>query len=528
MDYGAVADGITDDSAAFTAAAAAANCILVPAGTYLKNTQTNISSNQTWILDSATIKQTGTSTIMFSASNVSDWAIIGNGVLQGSGAGGPLSECLMYAAGGKRGRVVNLTCKNSSGWGFKRDPGTFATPRGDMNQYVNCSGYSNYYGMECTAGSGAEYSTWTNCNFTSNTFGAAIEAGNITLSGGNIVDNINGLYLGPGTNHGHGICSGVSINHNTNYNLKADTITNGYVFSGCRFYADSTITGYVWLNASQGISIIGGILDSVIKNDAVAGVNLIVDNLLPSATGQTPPTGSSGAASLVLFNYSASGLWQYNTVGQRFVGAAGATWEVGSTGSNTLDRAIKFTDSVGSIASDFATTPNTVGTSSVVNLYVGGNAASDITQTWNDDQTVKTYNSATQQTTNGAQWIQGQIYESITLSTGGSTTDSATNLLPANSVLIGVTARVTTTIATATDWKLGDATTAGRFTAANSTLTAGTTSVGSVHLTTGIASTTTGMFQAAAAKLRITTTGTPSAGVIRVTVFYSQFVPPTS
>jgi len=128
-------------------------------------------------------------------------------------------------------------------------------------------------------------------------------------------------------------------------------------------------------------------------------------------------------------------------------------------------------------------------------------------------------------TPTGGQWIHGQLSEQITLSTGGTTTDSAANLLPADAVIEAVVARVTTTIATATSWKLGDATTSGRFSAASSSLTAGSTLVGTVHVDqTGAA----GPRQSAAAKLRITTVGTPSAGVVRVTVFYRQFVAPTS
>lgn len=126
---------------------------------------------------------------------------------------------------------------------------------------------------------------------------------------------------------------------------------------------------------------------------------------------------------------------------------------------------------------------------------------------------------------NGAGWIPGQSSELITLSTGGATTDSTANLLPANSIIEAVVARVTTTITTATDWELGDATIAGRFSGANSTMTAGTTQIGTLQADqTG----TSGPRQSSAAKLRITTTGTPGAGAIRVTVFYRTFVPPTN
>lgn len=131
----------------------------------------------------------------------------------------------------------------------------------------------------------------------------------------------------------------------------------------------------------------------------------------------------------------------------------------------------------------------------------------------------------TQNTANGGQWILGQASELLTLSTSGTTTDTAANLLPANSIIESVVARVTTTITTATDWKLGDPTTAGRFAAANATMTAGATSIGTVQADqTGAP----GPRQVAAAKVRVTTTGTPGAGVIRITVFYRQFVAPTS
>lgn len=125
-------------------------------------------------------------------------------------------------------------------------------------------------------------------------------------------------------------------------------------------------------------------------------------------------------------------------------------------------------------------------------------------------------------------WKLRSISESITLSTSGLTTDSSANLLPANSIIEAVVARVTTTITTTTNWALGDATTAARFAAANSTLVSGTTSVGLAHQQGGISTDATGPVQTAAAKLRITCTGSnPGAGVIRVTVFYRQFVAPT-
>ena len=130
--------------------------------------------------------------------------------------------------------------------------------------------------------------------------------------------------------------------------------------------------------------------------------------------------------------------------------------------------------------------------------------------------------------TKGAQWEKGYSTELLTLSTSGSTTDTAANLLPAGAIIEAVVARVTTTITTATDWKLGDGTTADRFSAAESTLTAGTTKIGLNHHKGGVSTDAAGPTQASAAAVRVTTTGTPGAGAIRITVFWRKFVAPTS
>jgi len=131
---------------------------------------------------------------------------------------------------------------------------------------------------------------------------------------------------------------------------------------------------------------------------------------------------------------------------------------------------------------------------------------------------------------NGSKLIFGVNYEDVTLSTGGATTDTASaNILPAGALILGVNGTVTTTITgTCTGWALGDPTTAARFAASNTTLTQGTVSIGSVHATTGVASATTGLFQSADAKIRITcATGAPSTGKIRLAVTYLKFTAPS-
>lgn len=76
-DFGAVGDGVTDDTAAFVAALAAANFVFVPAGTYVIGTQIDITGNKTISgqrtnangYQSATINFTASSGSLFSATS---------------------------------------------------------------------------------------------------------------------------------------------------------------------------------------------------------------------------------------------------------------------------------------------------------------------------------------------------------------------------------------------------------------------------------------------------------------------------
>lgn len=131
----------------------------------------------------------------------------------------------------------------------------------------------------------------------------------------------------------------------------------------------------------------------------------------------------------------------------------------------------------------------------------------------------------------GGYWERGCHSELIALDTagsGGSVTLSTGYLLPANAIIEAVTARVTTTLVGATDWSLGDESVTTRFADANSALTAGATSVGLNHVDQTNSSPIVGARQPGAGKVTITTTSTPDSGVVRVSVYYSRFVAPTS
>ncbi len=111
--------------------------------------------------------------------------------------------------------------------------------------------------------------------------------------------------------------------------------------------------------------------------------------------------------------------------------------------------------------------------------------------------------------------------EEITLSTSGTTTDSAANLLPATSRILAVGYVVTQTITTAANFQVGVSGTANRFVTTTTGITAGSSGVGLNHIGSAEA-------QAPAAKIRITTNATPGAGKIRVQVHALVFTPPSA
>lgn len=154
--------------------------------------------------------------------------------------------------------------------------------------------------------------------------------------------------------------------------------------------------------------------------------------------------------------------------------------------------------------------------------WQGGTAADPVTDT------------ATFYGTHGEQWVRGYVTELLTLSNAGATTDTTNQLLPAGAIIESVVARVTTTISGGgvANFSIGDdsgsAGTAARFSALTVGLASGSTRIGITHMNGNVSTTALGPTQAAAAKVRITCDATPTAGVIRISVFYRRFVAPTS
>lgn len=202
---------------------------------------------------------------------------------------------------------------------------------------------------------------------------------------------------------------------------------------------------------------------------------------------------------------------------------------------------------IGSGANIETVTPSSVSGCASVNLGVASQGTCQITATFTYSHgrgdVIASGDAGVQEAINdAANNGGGQVYYTcdtgiITLATGATTTTYSqgatgvpggfpatcpTTLMPAGSYIWGVAARVTTAITSAcTGWELGDGTTAARWTANNTGLTAGTSAVNSGNAwSSAIASTTTGIQVTAAKGLVITCAGgNPGAGAIKARIW---------
>lgn len=278
--YGAKMDNATDIGPFVNAMIADGLTPIIPPGQALLNTVVNIVNNGTIILQNPIIR-TDQIIPMFLADSVDDWVILGAAQLLGSVPGGQSAQIGIKSVGCLRYRVENIVAKNMLGHGFLiGHDGTIAN-RGEHGQWNNCAAYGSYVGWEFEDGTSSEYTVLTGCSALLNIRGVVNGAGNTNWNGGNIVDNTIGVELYGGNNDNHGIFSGVNINHNTQRNIEATGVANGYTFDGCHFYASGPVangTGKIVIANSKQFNFNGGTLACPVEvfkgSNTSAGTNV--------------------------------------------------------------------------------------------------------------------------------------------------------------------------------------------------------------------------------------------------------------
>jgi len=275
QDYGAIGDGVTDDTVAIRACFASNNNILLY-GEYKVTDFIEILDNQFIFSNNAIIKRTlaGSSSI-FGSINRFGFQITGKLTLEGDGDGSTIGSAAGISLAGCDGFYLDgITIKNIKGIGLNINPGADVMPRGDGARISNLQFIQNYIGVNTGYSHQAEYHSFININATECGTGLKIQGGNISFSGGNIVDNNIGVYIGGtlGTNNSHGILSGMNINHNT-LNLRVENADLGQSISACHFYGE----------ASSNIEIINS-KGFIFNNCIISGEVSNSDSITPKGT----------------------------------------------------------------------------------------------------------------------------------------------------------------------------------------------------------------------------------------------------
>lgn len=358
------------------------------------------------------------------------------------------------------------------------------------------------------------------CLINGGNFGIQMTGSGVNAANANTIENnsISGV-LGTGISVEQASDGNVFVGNDIeNYTTGLSiTGTGGNVGIGMRFEANTTD---ISLGASSQKNWISTPIITVVVSDSGTGNVVMRGTATAARWGARLGVGADSATDRVV-NISSvgaglAGTLQYGEV-LAIGGTSGATSGVVAHSAQATSAAAAYTQAVAWAHQSRAAS---LGAGSAITRAVGHVM---------EQQTVGTTNAYNEkQGPNGGFWETGVNTELLTLSTGGTTTDTSANLLPAGAVIEAVCCRVTTTITTATNWSVGDPTTAARFSAANATLVSGTTSIGLDHWSGAVTTLAAGPSQAAAAKVRITTTGTPGAGVIRIVVYYRRFVAPTS
>ena len=171
----------------------------------------------------------------------------------------------------------NINIRNSSITGFNK-MGVYVektgnTLYGDSFKISHSRLLNNYYNLYL--GKTAEYCLISNITANLGKVGIVVTGGNNQIVNSQFNNNVDGVWITSGPNHGHGNFTGNTINHNQRYSIFADSVTYGETFNGNDIYY-----GTLYLKKSKGIQILNGHIGSGELKMENGGYNLIKDNMI--------------------------------------------------------------------------------------------------------------------------------------------------------------------------------------------------------------------------------------------------------
>jgi hypothetical protein len=302
--YGAIGDGVTDDTAAWLAAFAALSTTIGSG-----NHTIQLAANRTYLVSTgATLPANcsiighGPSSIIKTVSTISVITIGGTNI--------SLSNFGITGNIGAYSTIEQIGISNNIS--FSR---VYLNEVYFRNLVIGYNGYissevfvdpiiTGCIATECSTGfkfDTQEYTSIANCYARGcYDIGFHIASGNIDIVGGGAVSCNVGIKITTSGNDAHGIVSGMQINHNS-FPVYVDAtlspITNGHTFVGCHIYY-----GNIWLDACKGIKFADCTLD--INNYYFKGSigTIFTDCRFPMANPNTILNNYNAQASTTFWN----------------------------------------------------------------------------------------------------------------------------------------------------------------------------------------------------------------------------------
>jgi len=281
-DFGAVGDGVTDDTAAIQAAinyAIGGNSKLVFApGTYVTtgNTVTPYTNNTLEICGDGAVIKIGANQTGLDLTDVQNVTITGLTFLSTAISGGSQSGIRVTSSS----RVVIKDCRFSTlfyGVNFvSTDVGLVTGPYPIPSQINNC--VMKGCGAGVYLATLAEYVVVSGCNITDCTFyGITVDAGNCTVIGNSVNGNVIGIQFdgATSTNGDHGAIVGNTVNHNDKCGIWIKSLDYSMLVTGNNVWAQIGANlgvapydapyGIVLQNAKN-VNLVANVLGNNIRN----------------------------------------------------------------------------------------------------------------------------------------------------------------------------------------------------------------------------------------------------------------------
>ncbi|MGS0249143.1 phage tailspike protein [Escherichia coli] len=292
-DFGAIGDGIADETNAFQYAIDAATVkggeVKLSSGSvYRIAGVVRLKSNVTLDLSGCTVISSGTGSCFYAEEVVNFSVCNGRIYTSDTYPSAPPPAILTGNFGIAINNCQRFKLSNLDIRGFS-DCGVIVTSSdethsGEVVSYSNMSGCNVSYcytGIKFIGSFRTEYISVSGCfGYKNNYAGCHLEAGNIYISASSFSTNsLYGLYLKSADNGGHGNASGCSFNHNSGKNILIDSLQQGFMFSGCNIFDDAgpdPYSGMIQFAGCKGVTFSGCQIMANIQADGLTASNQFV------------------------------------------------------------------------------------------------------------------------------------------------------------------------------------------------------------------------------------------------------------